>query len=97
MVSKVGNRTIARNGSRECLGCLQGSHQKKIQISKFRERLAEELLNLGGVVHCAPADSSSTHHLVEKTGSHGKRIRRTCSFCYAKMKKNKKAGTTQER
>ena len=29
MVLKVGNRTIAKNGSRECLGCLQGSHQKK--------------------------------------------------------------------
>ena len=88
MVSKVGYRTIARNGSRECLGCLQGSHQKKkIQISKFRERLAEQLLNLGGVVHVTPAGSSSTHHLVERTGSHEKRIRRTCSSCYAKMKK----------
>ena len=72
MVSKVGNRTIARNGSRECLGCLQESHQKKIQNSKFRERLAEQLLNLGGVVHVTPAGSSSTHHLVERTESHGK-------------------------
>ena len=61
--------------------------KKKIQISKFRERLAEHLLNLGGVVHVAPAASSSTHHLVERTGSHGKRIRRTSLFCCAKMKK----------
>ena len=65
MVSKVGYRTIAKNGSHECLGCLQGSLRKKIQISKFRERLAEQLLNLGGVVHVTPAGSSSTHYLVE--------------------------------
>ena len=44
--------------------------KKKIQISKFRERLAEQLLNLGGVVHVTPAGLSSTHHLVERTGSH---------------------------
>ena len=35
--------------------------KKKIQISKFRESLAEQLLNLEGVIHVAPASSSSTH------------------------------------
>ena len=59
----------------------------KIQIFMFREHLAEQLLNLGGVVHVTPAGLSSSHHLVERTGNHGKRIRRTCSSCYAKMKK----------
>ena len=73
MVSKAGNRSIARNGSRECLGCLQGSHQKKIQISKFRKRLAAQLLNLESVVHVTPAGLSSSHHLVERSASHGKK------------------------
>ena len=48
--------------------------KKKIQISKFRKRVAEQLLNLGGVVYVTPAGLSLTHHLVERTGSHGKRI-----------------------
>ena len=61
--------------------------KKKIQISKFRERLAEKLFNLEGVVYDTPTGSSSSHHLVERTGSYAKRIRRTCSSCYAKMKK----------
>ena len=61
--------------------------KKKIQIFKFRERLAEQLLNLGDVVHVTPAGLSSPHHLVKRTGNHGKRIRRKCSSCYAKMKK----------
>ena len=39
MVSKFGNRTIARNGSCECLGCVQGSHQKK-KDSDFQVQVA---------------------------------------------------------
>ena len=70
--------------------------KKKIQIFKFRERLAEQLLNLVGVVHVTPAGSSSTHHLVERTGSHGKRIRRTCSSSYAKMKKQDGRDSTRK-
>ena len=58
-----------------------------IQISKFRERLAEQLLNLKGIVFVTPAGSSSPHHLVERTGSNRKRIRRTCSSSCAKKKK----------
>ena len=69
------------------LWLLRKKPPKKIQIFTFSERMAEQLLNLGDVVHVTSAGSSSSHHLVGRTGSHGKRIQRTCLSYYGKKKK----------
>ena len=59
----------------------------KIKISKFKELLVEQLLSDAGVVTPSISGSSAPHHhLVERTGALGKKIRRACASCYAKAK-----------
>ena len=59
----------------------------KIKISKFKELLVEQLLSDAGVVTPSISGSSAPHHhLVERTGALGKKIRQACASCYAKAK-----------
>ncbi|KAK5639205.1 hypothetical protein RI129_011697 [Pyrocoelia pectoralis] len=60
-----------------------------MSIRSTRESLVEELLQIEGRTRKKTKRNSSaqnSHHLEEKINDKGKRIRRSCAACYAKIK-----------
>lgn len=67
--------------------------KKKIQIRNFREMLAADLLEIPMKVKRPnfqrKSTTNNTHHLVERIGPNGKKIRRKCAKCYSKFQMEK--------
>lgn len=65
--------------------------QKKISIRTFREKLAEQLLGIEGRKRrkVEKNKSGNAHLLKTRMNDQGKKIRRCCSVCYAKLKDSK--------
>ena len=63
--------------------------KSKISIRAAREALVEDLLQIKGTTKQKTRrklSARNTHHLEEKINDKGKRIRRSCAACYARIK-----------
>ena len=63
--------------------------KKTIKIRTFREEVVKDLLQVRGSNEepCVARSTSRIHHLVQRIDGEGKKMRRKCSACYAKMQR----------
>ena len=71
--------------------------KSKMQIRKFREDLVAQLLNIPISSDRNDLTRAKTHHLMDRIGECGRKLRRKCNVCYTNISKTEGRETGRQK